>query len=66
MLSEMEIIEYEVTSCTFVQSYIYRYFHNYFMWKCKRKFKRYLGHMEYRRLEGIRKDKLRQMLTKTY
>jgi len=62
MLTEWEFIEYEIGGTTLLGSFVYRYFTEYFMWRIKRKYKRYLGYMEYRRIEKEAEDKRRKMI----
>ena len=36
-----QVVEYEVKTCTFFQSFIFMWFPNMFMRRCERKLKRY-------------------------
>jgi len=51
MLSENELMEYEIGSLTKIRSVvIYRLFKKYFMWKIRRKYKRYMYFKERQKL----------------
>jgi len=66
MLTEWEFIEYEIGGTTLLGSFVYRYFTKYFMWRIKRKYKRYLGYMKYNEIKKEAQRKRHQMLTEIF
>lgn len=61
-ISEIEAMEYESGRCGMLMSYVYFWFPLFFIWRFKRKYKRYLGFMEYGRLTREREEKNRKEL----
>jgi hypothetical protein len=59
ILSEQQAMEYEVGKMTFIGSYLYKWFFKYYHAKRLRNYKRYLGFMEYKRIEMVRKEEER-------
>ena len=66
MISELEAIRYEVGKTTLLGSIIHDKFNRYFMWRCKRRYMRYLGFINYIEMQKERKRKEREMLTKMF
>lgn len=62
-IQEHQAFEYEATSATLFQSLIHMWFPKYFIWKVKRRYKRYLGGMEYKK---IRFERNMDMMFKRY
>jgi len=64
MISEYEQFEYESGATTLIGSFVCNYFHKYFLWRCRRKYKRYLGFKEYQRLQKEKHDRMMEMMIK--
>lgn len=65
-LTEQQVFEYESGKTTFLQSCIIKWFPEYFVWRTKLRYKRYLGFMEYKNIEKKRKDNIRNIITKNF
>ncbi len=49
-IQEYQAYEYEAKSATLLNSFIHLMFPGYFKWKVRRRYKRYLGGMEYKKM----------------
>ena len=56
-ITEQQAIRYEVGSLTLIGRFLFKYFTKYYLWRLRCRYKRYLGYVEYEKLQKEKEDR---------